>query len=207
MTATRIAVLGLYRSGSSAAAGILHHLGVDLGAPFWAGYYESARLARRLRHWWHEPDIQERYPRAERVRKLEDWIGFVEGGGATHIGAKHPLLSLCGDDLIAAWGPSTRFVWTYRPLDESIASIRRTHWWPDPWAERLQVRLWEEVNRFLAGRQHLRIDFADLLANPAREVGRMVSYLRLTPDAERLSAALASVRRDDAEGKPRRLDR
>ena len=186
-------MLGLYRSGSSAAAGALHHLGVEMGAPYWRNHYESARLARRLRRWWHEPDLQERYPRAERVRKLGDWIAFLEAGGATHVGAKHPLLSLCGDDLLEAWGPAVRFIWTHRPLDESIASIRRTRWWPEPHGAELQRRLWDPVNRFFEGREHLRIEFADMLADPAREIRRIVAYLGLAPDPGRFAAALASI--------------
>src|SRR6266576_4665725 len=39
MNGTRIAVLGLYRSGSTVVAGVLHHLGVDMGPPFYGGYY------------------------------------------------------------------------------------------------------------------------------------------------------------------------
>ena len=31
----RIVVAGLYDSGSSCLAGVLHHLNVDMGAPFW----------------------------------------------------------------------------------------------------------------------------------------------------------------------------
>ncbi len=193
MAAIRVAVLGLYRSGSSAAAGVLHRLGVEMGAPFWQDHYESLRLAKRLRRWWHEPDLEERFPSAERVRKLRDWVCFLEGGRATHVGAKHPLLSLCGDDLVEAWGPTVRFVWTYRPLDESIASIRRTGWWPEPYGENLQRRLWDEVNRFFAGHEHLRIDFSDTLADPAREIRRVAEYVDLHPDSERFAAALASI--------------
>ncbi len=192
--AARIAMLGLYRSGSSAAAGVLHHLGVEMGAPYWMDNYESARLARRLRRWWHEPYLREHFPAAERVRKLRDWILFLEGGGAKHVGAKHPLLSLCGDDLVDAWGPSVRFIWTWRPLDESIASIRRTGWW---WAESkgetVQRRLWDDVNRFFAGREHLRVDFSDMLADPAREIRRMADYVGLLPDDRRFATALASI--------------
>jgi hypothetical protein len=185
----------LYRSGSSAAAGVLHHLGVEMGAPYWMDNYESARLAKRLRRWWHEPDLHERYPPAERVRKLGDWISFLEAGRATHVGAKHPLLSLCGDDLVAAWGPAVRFIWTWRPLDESIASIRRTDWWwAKPKGETVQRRLWDEVNRFFAGREHLRVDFSDMLADPAREIRRIADYVDLTPDDVRFAAALASIR-------------
>jgi hypothetical protein len=191
---TRIAVLGLYRSGSSAAAGVLHHLGVEMGAPYWMDHYESARLAKRLRSWWHEPHLEERFPPAERVRKLSDWISFLEAGRATHVGAKHPLLSLCGDDLVQAWGPAVRFIWTWRPLDESIASIRRTNWWPEPYGEKLQRRLWDEVNQFFAGREHLRVDFSDLLADPAREIRRIADYAALAPNEDHFAAALASIR-------------
>jgi hypothetical protein len=190
---TRIAVLGLYRSGSSAAAGVLHHLDVEMGAPYWSDNYESARLARRLRRWWHEPDLHEDFPPAERVRKLSDWISFLEAGGATHVGAKHPLLSLCGDDLVAAWGPAVRFIWTWRPLDESIASMQRKGWFK-PHGEKLQRRLWDYVNRFFAGREHLRVDFSDMLADPAREIRRIVEYVDLPPDDDRFAAALASIR-------------
>lgn len=193
MAAIRVAVLGLYRSGSSAAAGVLHRLGVEMGAPFWQDHYESLRLAKRLRRWWHEPDLQECFPSAERVRKLRDWVFFLEAGRATHVGAKHPLLSLCGDDLVQAWGPAVRFVWTYRPLDESIVSIRRTGWWPEPYGENLQRRLWDEVNRFFAGHEHLRIDFSDMLADPAREIMRIAEYVDLHPDSEHFAAALASI--------------
>lgn len=46
----RIAVLGLYNSGSTCVAGILDRLGVDMGAPFWASetdnYYEHMRRHR-----------------------------------------------------------------------------------------------------------------------------------------------------------------
>ncbi|MGH8850959.1 MAG: hypothetical protein ACREYD_08190 [Casimicrobiaceae bacterium] len=194
MATTRIAVLGLYRSGSSAVAGALHYLGVDMGGPYWRDNFESARLAKRLRRWWHEPKLDECYPRSERVRKLDDWIAFVETGGATHVGAKHPLLSLCGEDLVEAWGPGVRFIWTYRSLDESIASIHRTHWWPEPDGEELQRRLWDPLNRFFAGREHLRIDFADMLADPAREIRRIADYVALAPDVGRFAAAVASIR-------------
>jgi hypothetical protein len=203
--ATRVAVLGLYRSGSSAAAGVLHHLGVEMGAPYFEDHFESVQLAKRLRRWWHEPDLQELFPHAERVRKLRDWISFVEAGRATHVGAKHPLLSLCGDDLVEAWGPGVRFIWTWRPLDESIASIRRAGWWLEPYGEKLQRRLWDDVNRFFAGREHLRVDFSDMLADPAREIRRIADYVDLLPDDDRFAAALASIRPASARatGAPR----
>jgi hypothetical protein len=165
-----------------------------MGAPYWMDNFESARLAKRLRRWWQEPQVQECFPRAERVRKLGDWAAFLEAGHPTHVGAKHPLLTLCGDDLIEAWGPGTRFIWTYRPLEESIASIHRTGWWPEQVGEKLQRRLWDEATRFFTDREHLRVDFADMLADPAREIRRMADYVGLKVDPDRFALALAWIR-------------
>lgn len=99
--ATMIAVLGLYNSGSTALAGALHRLGVDMGAPFWRdsddrsprNYYEPWDLSCRLRSWWDEPEAREAVNQATRVAYLRDWrrrAGRCPGPA----GAKHPLLSL-----------------------------------------------------------------------------------------------------------------
>jgi len=94
MNRTRIAVLGLYRSGSTAVAGALHHLGVDMGAPFFGGYYESEWLSKQLRQWWDEPRLVEKVAQAKRIRVLADWVQAREQAGAKWVGMKHPLLSL-----------------------------------------------------------------------------------------------------------------
>jgi hypothetical protein len=99
MKQTRIAVLGVYRSGSTAVAGALHHLGVDMGPPFFEGFYESAGLSKQLRKWWDEPRLREKVSQAKRVRVLAQWIQERERGGVRWVGMKHPLLSLCGEDL------------------------------------------------------------------------------------------------------------
>ena len=110
MERTRIAVLGLYRSGSTVVAGVLHHLGVDMGAPFYGGYYESDWLSKQLRLWWDEPRLQEKVAQAERVRVLAQWMRQREEAGARLIGMKHPLLCLSAEDLVKAWGEHTRFI-------------------------------------------------------------------------------------------------
>ena len=157
----RIAVLGTYRSGSSAVAGILHHLGVHMGEPFWEPlvpdkglYYESASLADLLRIWWDEPSLEEKTPKAERVPLLSKWIEDQEWAGVKQVGAKHPLLSLCGEDLLEAWGDATHFLWSRRPVEESIRSLTALGWWPGS-EERVQRRLWEAASRFFERRPHL----------------------------------------------------
>ena len=144
----RVAVLGLYRSGSSATAGVLHHLGVGMGEPYFRDYYEPLLLSRKLRLWWREPHLQEMMPREARVRSLADWIIGQEQKGALWVGAKHPLLSARGEDLLEAWGPDVRFIWTHRPVEQSIDSTLRLRWWTPAQCESIQRRLWDELHRF-----------------------------------------------------------
>lgn len=181
--------MGLYRSGSTAVAGAIHHLGADLGAPYFHEYFESAELAEMLRSWWNEPKLEEQIPQRERVARLRQWIRRRDG--APWVGAKHPLLSLCGRDLEQAWGPQTRFVWCHRPLTDSVDSLRRVGWWKE--SEAVQRKLWAELNWFFSRREHLRIDYADLMSDPARQIDRLVEYLELKPDPEARAAAVRHV--------------
>lgn len=187
----RVAVVGLYRSGSTAVAGALHRLGVDMGAPFFDEYYESAELADLLRRWWNEPKMRETVPRPERVVELGRWICGREADGRQWVGAKHPLLSLCGDDLVEAWGEDTRFVWCQRPFEESVASLRRVRWWRGSRAP--QRKLWDELNRFFDHRTCLPIGYADLMAHPARQIDRLCDFLQIDPTAEQRDQAVRFI--------------
>lgn len=191
MKQTRIAVLGVYRSGSTAVAGALHRLGVDMGPPFFEGFYESAGLSKQLRKWWDEPRLREKVSQAKRVPALAQWIQEREAGGARWVGMKHPLLSLCGEDLVQAWGPETRFIRCCRPLEDSINSLKRLGRSVD--GAFLQGTLMAALDRFFAGREHLAIEFADLMSNPRREVERLMEYLSITADADRIEAAVRFI--------------
>ena len=197
MAGRRVAVLGLYSSGSTAVAGCLHHLGVVMGRRFFANYYEPDWLSARLREWWDEPHLAESVGRAERVHILRAWVEDLERGGADLVGAKHPLLCLCGPDLVEAWGDQVRFVWAYRPLENSVRSLTKRGWWADPVG--IQRRLWQAVTEFLSGREHLRVEFAALMADPAREVRRMAEYLGMDPPPGRLAVAAGNVRPTSTE--------
>jgi len=187
--ATRVAVLGLWRSGSTAVAGALHHLGVEMGSPFFQNYYESLWLSLKLRAWWNEPEITEKTHASKRVRTLKRWIQKQESKGSKCTGVKHPLLSLCGPDLLRAWGPSVRFVWTCRPLEKSINSLVRQNWWPSSISEQSQRALWAATTTFFADHEHLRIDFAQMMADPQQQVLRVAEYIGLKPTAEQIAAA------------------
>jgi hypothetical protein len=191
MKPTRIAVLGVYRSGSTVVAGALHHLGVDMGPPFFEGFYESAWLSEQLRRWWDEPRLREKVSQAKRIQVLAQWIKEREQGGARWVGMKHPLLSLCGEDLVQAWGPETRFIRCCRPLEDSINSLKRLGRAVD--GAFLQGTLMAALDRFLAGREHLAIEFADLMSDRRREVQRLMDYLQITADAEKVESAIRFI--------------
>ena len=162
-----------------------------MGPPFFEGFYESAGLSKQLRRWWDEPHLREKVSQARRVRVLAQWIREREQGGARWVGMKHPLLSLCGEDLVQAWGPETRFVRCCRPLADSIDSLRRLGRSVN--GEFLQGTLMAALDRFFAGRDHLAVEFADLMTNPRREVERLMDYLHITADAEKIESAIRFI--------------
>lgn len=191
MKRTRIAILGCYRSGTTAVAGALHHLGVDMGAPFFEGFYEAADLSKHLRKWWDEPHLVEKASQAKRIRVLKQWIEGREKGGAQWVGMKHPLLSLCGEDLVQAWGPETKFIRCCRPLEESIDSLKRLGRKLD--GAFLQGTLMGALDGFFAGREHLSIEFADFMSDPPRGLRRVMEYLQITADADKVATALRFI--------------
>ncbi|MBM4197918.1 MAG: hypothetical protein FJ197_12670 [Gammaproteobacteria bacterium] len=197
----RFAILGLYNSGSSAIAGMLHRLGADLGSPFFGDrperqstVYEAADLACELRRWWDEPNLVEQLTAAERVTALRAWIERRDTGAAPTVGAKHPLLSLCGPDLVRAWGADTRFIWARRPLEDSVAGLVRRGWWPGR-ETAMQQQLWDTLTRFAAlNVRLLALDWDSVRADPARTARTLTDWLGLAPQPEQLADAAAYIR-------------
>ena len=82
----RLAIIGLYNSGSTILAGMLYRLGANMGAPFWSNsddqskdnFYEPYDLSWHLRMWWNEPNITERTTAAKRTDFLRRWIELQE---------------------------------------------------------------------------------------------------------------------------------
>jgi hypothetical protein len=194
MKGRRIAVLGLFRSGSTAVAGVLHHLGVDMGAPFYGLYYESDWLSERLREWGGNPRLRADTMRPERVRILKEWVQKREQAGALWVGMKHPLLSLFGDDLVQAWGEETKFIRCCRPLDESVESMKNVMGRRGRGdVQFMQGTLMTSLDRFCAGRPHLEIHFGGMMNNPGCEIQRLVDFLQITPGGEDIATALEFI--------------
>lgn len=201
-TLMRIAVLGLYNSGSTAIAGMLHRMGVNMGPPFWLNsdddspenHYEARDLSHRLRKWWDEPFLVERTSSWRRVRYLKRWIARQERAGGLATGAKHPLLSLCGRDLLAAWGESARLVWCYRPLTDSISGLERREWFKGREAD-MQQRLWGALCELEhSGVNITRIEWDQVKSDPNAAVTELADILRIRPSMEKLERAARFIR-------------
>jgi glycosyltransferase involved in cell wall biosynthesis len=151
-------------------------------------------LAWHLRRWWDEPRGVARAPADLRVRFLKEWVARQEATGPGPVGAKHPLLSLSGDDLAAAWGPGVRFVWAWRPLAESVAGLCRRNWFGDA-AEPLQRRLWDALLEFEARRRDVvRLDWARVRADPRAAARELAGLACLAVSDERVREAARFVR-------------
>lgn len=194
----RIAVLGLYNSGSTAIATILHHLGIHMGEPFWLSqernFYEPYDLGCQLQRWWNEPNLRENTPPEIRVQCLKNWILAHEHLSGKMVGAKHPLLSLCGQDLQTAWGDNIKFIWSYRDLETSIKQLQKRNWF-GAYTESLQKTLWAALNIFFETQSHLKIVHEDLLSDPTGTVMRMIQYLQINPSELAIQQAIASVKK------------
>lgn len=195
-----IAVLGLYNSGSTALAGALHRLGVHMGPPFWINsddtskrnFYEPWDLACQLRYWWNEPEICENTSRATRITCLANWLRMRQCIHKGTVGAKHPLLCLCGDDLVTAWGADTIFLRAWRPLNESIERLRVRNWYPNR-EDQLQRRLWNALEGFCAKQTHMAVDFGRLKSETAAVLAEIIAYAQLTPTNAQKEAAIAFI--------------
>lgn len=185
-----VAVLGAYRSGSSVVASMLDALGVDMGAPYHGEFFEPADLAASLRRWWSEPKLVAAESFSNRVYLLRQWAD--SRSGKPWVGAKHPLLSLCAQDLIRGWGSDTKFIWCNRSLSDSVASLQRLNWWPN--ALEIQQKLYHAVESFFPRANGLIINFADTVERPEWVVRRIIDFLGIEVNSERISIAKGLVR-------------
>lgn len=109
-------------------------------------------------------------------------------------GAKHPLLSLCGDDLAAARGPGVRLVRAWRPPAESVAGLHRRGWFGGA-AEPLRRRLWGALHAFEARRRDVvRLDWVCVRADPQAAARELAGLAGVSVPDERVRAASRFIR-------------
>ncbi len=190
----KVAIFGTYDSGAAEFAGILHCLGVDMGAPFFADRFESEQLAAMLRRWWTEPKIVASASPQTRRAGLASWLD-TRTAHASFVGASHPLLSLCGSDVLAAWGQDTKFVWCERPLNDAIESLHSRGWWAN--SAEIQDRLHTANVEFFSHVECLRLSSSDMLIEPAACVRRLAHYVGINPTVDQVDTVVRWCLRDN----------
>ena len=190
----KVAIIGLYNSGSSVLSAIMEQLGFNIGRPLWEPHFESRSLRAQLIDWWAEPGLVEQVGPEHRIPFLRWWADHhASSNPEGMVCAKHPLLCLSAYDLEEAWGADLKIIRAARPFDESLAGLERRHWFREP--AQMQRTLDAAAGRFFSMRDHHEIDYRDLTADPAGQVERLVSFLGIQPSAERMTNAAGLVRR------------
>ena len=205
------AVLGPYSGGTSAVAGLLHHLGVSMGSKFEKpdrinarGNFEAVGLASLCRRSFTEPWLAESLSRIQRTRLLQLWASdrceeLRENGMQLPIGGKHPLLCLMGTELDDAWNEPAIVV-VERDRDAIVNSLAKRNWgWPIDAICSLtdQLLLARATYLMSLGRVWLRIDYEDLIQSPMRAATTLCDFLALSPSQSTISAAVEFINKSD----------
>lgn len=190
-----VAVLGLHRSGSSCLAMCLHFLGVHMGNVL-TGYEkhnggggEAVQLAKICEQILPFPTTQKRWDDETIVARLRRWTN--ERRKEAHVrgciaGGKYPTLCDLAPQLEQACGGADmlQVVHIDRPIEESIASLqRRADGFRATEQERTRIQwyLYDRKREYLESRNvaYLTVQYADLCANPRRELERVLEYLQI----------------------------
>lgn len=214
-----VAVIGLHRSGSSCLAGVLYKLGVHMGDNL-AGYestggYEAVGLSRICEKAYPFPCTELKMSRNDLRLRLGNHVRHVKKSASAKgkiAGGKYPHLCAMGDELQAICGKGLRVIHINRPLEESIESLKTRSRKSkgqlsimDASAVKVQCWLWDRKQDFLSHVEHLTLNYADLLADAAGEIDRIIDYLGLKPSQTQRQEAIRHVqphRRRHVVGSP-----
>lgn len=184
----RIVVFGLYNSGSTAIAGALHHLGVNMGVPYHDDFYESAEVTQQLLNWYvSDTEMRDHTTFQTKVAFFQNWITRQQG---EHIGVKHPLLCLCPDAVFHTFGTEAIYLWAYRSLPVSIERLVARQWYVGHEAQ-MQNRLWYSLSKYRK-RLHV-IDWDQLKSQPVELIDQLVRTCHLMPTDEQHQVAIDSI--------------
>ncbi|MGH3560732.1 MAG: hypothetical protein ACRDTN_02710, partial [Mycobacterium sp.] len=197
-----IVVLGAFGGGTSAVAGVLHHLGVFMGTEFdWAWRephetWEDARISQLCRRAFTVPGGQLQMDAGSFEAKLREWADDhrrAAGNAGQPPGVKQPLLCVVVDVIRDACGPVLPVV-VDRPFDEVVGSLNRLGWWKDE-QERAEstAHLIAARDRALEGAATVRVDFKGLRAEPAVVIRRLADELALKVTEAQVEAAVESI--------------
>jgi len=213
---TVIAVVGPFRSGTSCVAGMLHTLGVSMGNKFPTsgianekGFFEAMHLRRMMSQCFSWPMLESKNVSHEQlVEILKDHYSFrltrnrrtkisSDEFDDSFLGIKHPALCLMIPEIKESCS-SMKAIAITRDIESAVKSMGCAGLFPMVSPEdrtELVNRLIKTRDDALASNQidTLKIDYADVIANPASVVDSMIKFLGITPTQDQIQAAVAFV--------------
>ncbi|HZZ27577.1 MAG TPA: glycosyltransferase family 25 protein [Pirellulales bacterium] len=194
-----VAVMGLHSSGSSALAGMLHHLDIHMGNRL-GGYYgsnpdkscgfEADGLARLCEKAIPFPSCMPAQSDEQIVDSLRKWIAprCKEAlRKKTLAGGKYPMLCRMGTHLQSVLGDLLRVISIERPIEESIESLQKRE--PKRNADELaDHQRWLAAGRdeFLESfpkQWQLTVTYDDLIHSPGEVARNICQWLGYTPES------------------------
>ena len=201
-----VAVLGTYRGGTSCSAGVLHHLGIELGGNLKepndqnpAGFFEDELLGEVCRNIFSEPWLVREADSENAASLLRWWASKMcrEIGDSTKpLCGKYPILSMLVPELETAWN-SPKFIAIDRPFEDAANSLKRAGWgWPLEAIEYVLPRIIKARDEALAAcrSDHLHINFDELRREPRVVIDRLNNFLNHSPSSSQVEAAVNFVR-------------
>ena len=194
-----IAVVGPFRSGTSCVAGMLHTLGVSMGQTFprsapanQKGFFECQHLRGFLSRVFVWPTLSERKVQADECVKMFCKNIALRSDDSDPIGVKHPALCLLVPEMAEAW-PELKIVSVNRDIESVVKSMGSPGLFPRMPEEKKR----ELIERMIATRDAdierlkiptLSLDYADVLANPAKAVNDLIAFADIPPSPDRAAA-------------------
>lgn len=183
-----VVVLGQYRGGTSAVAGVVKGLGAwggesDVRPPNISnptGFHEEPGLDTVCKGFFSLPDHSPKGEISDRVLGLVEWRRLMEKNcpdNVRFVVAKNPLLCLLTEAIHTAW-PDAKYIGVRRDLKHSCRSIIQRDWgWDREHIMHALSSMVEERDSFLYGKDVHWLDYEALVNEPVLETNRISDFL------------------------------
>ena len=183
-----VIVLGCYRSGTSAVAGVLHHLGVPMGKQF------DPPTKNNIKGYWEDVEFKKFHQFFDTNNKqlMDDYAALIKSREDEHKlwGLKDPLLCLLLDQFVSNLSCKHKLIICRRSIEDISSSISRAMGEQDalrymPLAKHYLESMEKQISLYKGN--CLILNHEDTLMNPGVTVGALAGFLSIPITDEALS--------------------
>lgn len=198
------AILGCHSSGSSALAGSLYYLGVDLGEHLWGAYGsdpvyggEDYELSKILEEILPLPKLYSTYSRKQILDIFTIYLSRRYKRQKGPVAAKYPTLAIFGNTLYGLLDKKLKVILCERDIDKSILSLSKRY--SDVSTAEISnlqhfihnaaVNLMDK----LPEENKLIVNYEDTCSKPEETINRVIDFMKLNPTAEQIRKAVGHI--------------